>query len=229
MLCKQRDRMPVVGQNRSAILPKLDGRGSLTLSPFLTCSCGVLVRYCGPPVGLHKKFMGCSCEQPVLFIDSLRGVSMAKRGRPSSDQHEDLPEKVTARFTVLEKAALAKMCEVEGVTLSAFIRARVFGKRLASKSDSTMLNELRRQGGLLKHLCHEGHLSPEEIGPVLNKIMIALDAIVTGAEVAKFRNELKSLAVLVEKMYRDGVVNAEQVLGVLKALKAAFDRYDFGK
>lgn len=152
-----------------------------------------------------------------------------KRGRPSSDEHEDLPEKVTARFTRLEKAALLKMCDEQGLTLSAFIRGKVFGKRLASKSDSLMLNELRRQGGLLKHLCYEGHLEPEQINPVLANIMVALDAVVTGAEVVKFRGEIRTLAVLVEKMHRDGVVDVEQALTVLKALKSAFDRFDFGR
>lgn len=152
---------------------------------------------------------------------------MAKRGRPSSDEHEDLPERVTVRFTTKEKLALVKMCEQEGVTLAAFVRSRVFGKRMSSKSDSTMLNELRRQGGLLKHLCYEGMLSQDEINPVLSDIKKAIDAVLTGVEVARFRSELKELAKLIYKMNKDGVVNPEQALVVLKALEQAFKRFKF--
>lgn len=152
-----------------------------------------------------------------------------KRGRPSSDEHEDLPEKVTARFTQLEKAALLKMCNEQGLTLSAFIRGKVFGKRLASKSDSLMLNELRRQGGLLKHLCYEGHLEPEQINPVLANILVALDAVITWTEAEKFKGEVRALGGILGKIYHDGTISEAQVKPVLLALSSTLKRFNTGR
>lgn len=150
---------------------------------------------------------------------------MAKRGRPSSDAFDDLPEKVTARFSVEEKARLQAMCASEGVTLSAFVRARVFGRRLASKSDSLMLNELRRQGGLLKHLCNEGHLSSTQINPVLSNIMTAIQVVITGSETERFRGELKQLAQIIFQMNKDGVADSVNSLRVLKLLATSLERF----
>lgn len=149
---------------------------------------------------------------------------MAKRGRPSSDSHDDLPAKVTARFSADEKARLLEMCSSEGVTLSAFVRSRVFGRRLASKSDSLMLNELRRQGGLLKHLCNEGHLSPTQINPLLANLMAAIHVVITGSETERFRGELKQLAQLVFDMNKDGRVDSVNSLRVLKLLATSLER-----
>lgn len=151
---------------------------------------------------------------------------MAKRGRPSSDNHDDLPEKVTARFSADEKARLQAMCASEGVTLSSFVRARVFGRRLASKSDSLMLNELRRQGGLLKHLCHEGHLSPSQINPVLANVMTAMQAVITGSETENFRGELKQLAQIIYQMNKDGVADPVNSQRVLKLLATSLERFE---
>lgn len=154
---------------------------------------------------------------------------MAKRGRPSSDQHQNLPERVTVRFTEIEKLALVEMCETEGVTLAAFVRAKVFGKRISSKSDSILLNEIRRLGSLLKKLCSEGMLESDQIAPILSDIRIALNAVLVGAEVASFRNELRELARLLEKIYQDGGVDPYQILAVLKSLKQTFDHFNLGK
>lgn len=154
---------------------------------------------------------------------------MSKRGRPSSDNHDDLPAKVTARFSAEEKSRLQSMCASEGVTLSAFVRARVFGRRLASKSDSSMINELRRQGGLLKHLCHEGYLTPDQINPVLSNVMAAIQAVITGSETERFRGELKQLAQLVFNMNKDGRADSTNSLRVLKLLAATLDRFNSEK
>lgn len=152
---------------------------------------------------------------------------MSKRGRPSSDEHEDLFAQVNVRFTEAERLTLGEMCEDEGVTLSAFVRAKVFGKRLASKTDLTAIRELRRQGGLLKHLCYEGLLDPDLINSTMLQIDSSIVALKTGSEVAGFRNEIKDLAKLVYKMNKDGVVNPERALAVLKALEQAFKRFKF--
>lgn len=43
-----------------------------------------------------------------------------------------------------------------GMSLSKYVRHRLSGFRVRSKYDLQVLNELRRQGGLLKHLATQG-------------------------------------------------------------------------
>lgn len=50
---------------------------------------------------------------------------------------------------VLEKAAMAN------TTFAEFVRASALGKRVVGKNDKQLINELRRLGGLQKHLAQE--------------------------------------------------------------------------
>ncbi|MDR1649899.1 MAG: MobB mobilization protein [Synergistaceae bacterium] len=59
------------------------------------------------------------------------------------------------RLTETEREFLASEADVCGMSLSSFIRQRSLGKRVAAKSDLRVLAELRRMGGLLKHLHNE--------------------------------------------------------------------------
>jgi hypothetical protein len=63
--------------------------------------------------------------------------------------------KTTVRLTEAEREQIASEADVCGVSVSSFIRQRSLGKRVASKTDLRVLAELRRLGGLLKHLHNE--------------------------------------------------------------------------
>jgi hypothetical protein len=66
-----------------------------------------------------------------------------------------MTSKTTIRFTEADRNALSEQADAGGVTLSSFIRKAALGRRIASKTDLRVLAELRRLGGLLKHIHNE--------------------------------------------------------------------------
>ncbi|MDR1649179.1 MAG: hypothetical protein LBR71_02870, partial [Synergistaceae bacterium] len=54
-----------------------------------------------------------------------------------------------------EREFLATEADICGLPLSSLMRSRGLGKRVSSKTDLRVLAELRRMGGLLKHLHNE--------------------------------------------------------------------------
>lgn len=71
------------------------------------------------------------------------------------DEIEYHTKHVGVRLTPSEHARLTTEAALHGVTLSAWVRGKVVGSTLRSRVDSTAILELRRQGGLLKHLVLE--------------------------------------------------------------------------
>jgi hypothetical protein len=59
------------------------------------------------------------------------------------------------RISEAEYSRIADEILVCGLSLSAFVRKRIFSQRVASKADLAVLAELRRLGGLLKHTHNE--------------------------------------------------------------------------
>jgi hypothetical protein len=60
--------------------------------------------------------------------------------------------RVEIRLTPKERANLEEQAEQSKLTLSELLRRRATGKVVLSRYDETMINEMRRQGGLLKHI-----------------------------------------------------------------------------
>ena len=75
--------------------------------------------------------------------------------RPKLNDTEKKNERLTVRFRPEELSELSKQAEVSGLSVSELIRRRTLGKHIASITDLKMLLELRRIGGLLKHLFNE--------------------------------------------------------------------------
>lgn len=75
------------------------------------------------------------------------------------DDADRLVTRVGVRFTEAEHVRLSEEAAAHGLTLSKFIRARMTGAKITSKIDATVLAELRRQGGLIKHLSQTGKLT----------------------------------------------------------------------
>lgn len=65
---------------------------------------------------------------------------------------EPLDAVVNVRLTTGEKARLLEDAELAGLTVSALSRRRMLGRRVVANVDAAMIRELRRLGGLLKHL-----------------------------------------------------------------------------
>ncbi len=68
---------------------------------------------------------------------------------------EPLDAVVNVRMTALEKARLKEDADLAGLSVSQLVRRRCFGRRIIANSDAVMLKELRRIGGLLKHIHNE--------------------------------------------------------------------------
>lgn len=102
-------------------------------------------------------FVGASLLQyPVLpcgaFSDCKRGVRMANKRIEDKQNHD---AKVGVRLTQEEYARLKKEAKIHGLTFSKIARARLAGTKIQSKADALAIAELRRQGGLLKHIMME--------------------------------------------------------------------------
>ena len=65
---------------------------------------------------------------------------------------EALTEKIAVRLTPDEKMRLRDDAELAGVSVSELVRRRYFGRPIVANADMVMVRELRRIGGLLKHI-----------------------------------------------------------------------------
>jgi hypothetical protein len=68
---------------------------------------------------------------------------------------EPMTRRITFRLSEPEYVSVSENLSVCGLTLSAFTRKSVLGQHVASHADLTVLAELRRLGGLLKHIHNE--------------------------------------------------------------------------
>lgn len=60
------------------------------------------------------------------------------------------------RLTADEKSFIRTQAEAAGLPASAYVRALAVGNTIRTKTDAAVLNELRRLGGLCKHLFANG-------------------------------------------------------------------------
>lgn len=73
-----------------------------------------------------------------------------------TQKKQDLrPRRIYARLTVDEYADLKEQADASALSLSEYVRRRVFGRRVVPKTDLRVLAELRRLGGLLKNIHNE--------------------------------------------------------------------------
>ena len=68
---------------------------------------------------------------------------------------EPLDKLIAVRLTATEKARLLEDVDHAGISLSEYARRRLFGRRVLAQTDAVMVRELRRLGGLLKHIHNE--------------------------------------------------------------------------
>ena len=70
-------------------------------------------------------------------------------------QRETLDAVINVRLTLAEKARLREDADVAGLSVSELVRRRYFGRPIVANADAVMLKEVRRLGGLLKHIHSE--------------------------------------------------------------------------
>jgi hypothetical protein len=79
----------------------------------------------------------------------------AKSKPAEKTEKENRTSRISIRFTKTEYTRVKSEAKLSGLTVVAFARKRIFGARVASKADLAVLAELRRLGGLLKHVHSE--------------------------------------------------------------------------
>jgi len=62
---------------------------------------------------------------------------------------------VNVRLTRVEKERLKEDAGLAGLTMSQLVRRRYFGRPIIANADRATIRELRRLGGLLKHVHNE--------------------------------------------------------------------------
>ncbi len=83
---------------------------------------------------------------------------------------------VTVRFPEEERQRLIEEAKYAGLTTSELIRRRCLGKKVLANADEIMIRELRRIGGLVKHIHNEsGGVYSKETSDVLITIKKYLD------------------------------------------------------
>jgi hypothetical protein len=100
---------------------------------------------------------------------------MANR-RVNEDQN--LTSALRLRLTDDEKEMLRKDAESAGISMSELVRSRYFGKKIVTNADEEMIRELRRQGGLLKHInSQSAGIYSREVENAILSIQKAIDRI----------------------------------------------------
>jgi hypothetical protein len=65
---------------------------------------------------------------------------------------EALDTLISLRLTSSEKSQLKEDADFAGLSVSELVRRRYFGRPIVANADAVMIKELRRLGGLLKHV-----------------------------------------------------------------------------
>ena len=68
---------------------------------------------------------------------------------------EFLTKNINVRVPQRERNAIQEQTEVSCLSISEYVRRRVYGRYIPSRIEKRMLSELRRQGGLLKYIFNE--------------------------------------------------------------------------
>jgi hypothetical protein len=97
------------------------------------------------------------------------------------DRSESLVAVVNVRVTACEKQHLQQEAEIASLSLSDLIRRRALGRAIHAKVDLSMVQELRRIGGLVKHIHNqtEGVYS-KQTADVLIAIKSTIESIAQG-------------------------------------------------
>ena len=104
----------------------------------------------GPPLDL--RLLGAS----LLAVKTTHTVTVENETMPILPLgREPLDKLIAVRLTATEKERLLENAYHAGLGLSEYTRRRLFGRRVIAQADAVMVRELRRIGGLLKHIHNE--------------------------------------------------------------------------
>lgn len=93
------------------------------------------------------------------------------------DEDKRLVERVGVRFTRFEHDRLVEEAYAHGLTVSKLVRAKVTGAKITSKIDVRAIAEIRRQGGLLKHLAQESKVDRAQVADALRRLVETIQSL----------------------------------------------------
>ena len=85
---------------------------------------------------------------------------------------------INIRLTDAEHKMAKERAEITGLTLSSYGRFQILNRPITSRVDLAAINELRRQGGLVKHIYNQSQGAyATETAAVLRSLAAAIDRI----------------------------------------------------
>ena len=92
-----------------------------------------------------------------------------------------LTERVTLRLAAEEKDRLKSDADLAGLSVSEIVRRHYFGRPIIANADLVMVKEMRRMGGLMKHLHNEsGGAYSKQTSDAINSIVKYIDTLTAG-------------------------------------------------
>lgn len=89
-----------------------------------------------------------------------------------------LTERVTLRLAAEEKDRLKSDADLAGLSVSEIVRRHYFGRPIIANADLVMVREMRRMGGLMKHLHNEsGGAYSEQTSEAISAIVKYIDTL----------------------------------------------------
>ena len=93
-----------------------------------------------------------------------------------------LTECVTLRLAADEKDRLKSDADLAGLSVSEIVRRHYFGRPIIANADAAMIKEMRRMGGLMKHLHNEsGGAYSEQTSNAIDVIVKYIDSLTIAA------------------------------------------------
>lgn len=93
-----------------------------------------------------------------------------------------LTERVTLRLAADEKDRLKSDADLAGISVSEVVRRHYFGRPIIANADLVMVKEMRRMGGLMKHLHNEsGGAYSKQTSDAINAIVKYIDTLTAAA------------------------------------------------
>lgn len=89
---------------------------------------------------------------------------------------------LNVRVAAMERDAVVAQARACGLTVSSYCRSLILGRVVTSRTDLVTVNELRRLGGLLKHIHNESRgVYSAATAAALNDVRTAIRRIAGGA------------------------------------------------
>ncbi len=111
------------------------------------------------------------------YVQRIEGLAMPTTAK------SPLESVLNVRVTAMERDAVVAQARACGLTVSSYCRSLILGRVVTSRADLSVVNELRRLGGLLKHIHNESRGAySADTAAALADVRRAISRIASGAK-----------------------------------------------